>query len=366
MGLVLRRRPRPAWEHAGFCVSLVSGKGGALRPVRETRSLALVARTCGSFGLREGTSVDFSQLECFVRAYELGSFSKAAAELYLAQTSFTYRITSLERELGCRLFARSKRGVVPTDAARTVYEDALALLDQRRRLVEHLRAGTKQGGRAIRVGFNRYPNTQAFFSAIERFRAAHPDLRVETDFEYLDDPASALEAGTHDVVLVFDYEGRSYGGPLKFVELGSTPYYVTMSATHPLANRSALELADLSGQTLLTLKRFVSTPFQVPSVEEARRVGITIDATIGDNESLLLAIRTGTGIGVYPMPGPDSPPGFARRPLLGYPPLRYGLLFARKGLTPEVRELVDLAVQTMRPHGADQDPEPTRDAGARS
>lgn len=290
--------------------------------------------------------MDFVQLECFVRAYECGSFSQAASELYLAQTSFTYRISSLEKELGCPLFVRSKRGVVPTEMARAIYEDAIALVKGRNRMVERAKTLSGRSARNVRVGFNRYPNVAAFFEAIDTYGALHPGVVVETDFAYLDDPVLALEKGSHDVVFLLDYEDRSYA-PLSFIPLGELRYHVTMSAMSPLANLDALTLEDLRGQTVFVLKSLVDTVYLVPSVEELRACGAHVDDTMVDNELLLLAIQVGRGVSVYPAASREIRAGFARRPLLDCAPLRYGLLFAGDRISPSTRGFINHVVETI-------------------
>ena len=50
----------------------------------------------------------------FARVVETGSFSKAAAERALAQSSATKAVARIEERLGARLLHRSTRGVTPT------------------------------------------------------------------------------------------------------------------------------------------------------------------------------------------------------------------------------------------------------------
>ncbi len=290
--------------------------------------------------------MDFTQLECFVRAYERENFSQAAADLYLAQTSLTYRIASLEKELGCPLFVRSRRGAIPTESAHAVYEDARALLERRDLLVEHAQLSYGERSRTVRVGFNRYPNVPAFFEAIEAFRGLFPDVEVETDFTYLEDPGAALENGTHDVVFLLDYEGRDYA-PLTFVQLGALDFYVTMAETSPLCARSELTMADLAGQTVFVLKQLVNTAFQVPTVEELRACGARVDDSMTDNELLLLAIQVGRGVSVYPSMSCAARAGFARRPLSDCAPLRFGLLYSEERISPTTVRFIDRVVGEM-------------------
>ena len=52
----------------------------------------------------------------FVRVVDLGSFSKAAAELGVGQPAATKQVARLEAQLGARLLHRTTRGVSPTAA----------------------------------------------------------------------------------------------------------------------------------------------------------------------------------------------------------------------------------------------------------
>lgn len=294
--------------------------------------------------------MDFQQLECFVRAYNRGSFTAAANELYLAPTSFAYRIVSLEKELGVLLFARSKRGVEPTDAARAIYEDAQALLKSHRILVTHARTTRDRSASTVHVGFNRYPNVSAFFSAIEAWRSSQPQVGVEVDFAYLDDPVHAVTTGTHDVVFLFDYARIDYA-PLRFLALGELPYSAVMANTHPLAGKETLAIADFAGQTFLSLKQIASTIFQVPSIEELRRAGAVIDFSSSDDSLLILAVKSGRGISAYPAETTAPSEGLVRRRIVDCPPLRYGLLFSPKRMDEDVRAFVDAVAAYMRSPG---------------
>lgn len=80
-----------------------------------------------------GIMLDFNlkQLEAFVAAAELGSFTKAAQSLYLTQSTVSAHIQTLERALGISLFARSARKkICLTDAGREAYSKAKEILDQ--------------------------------------------------------------------------------------------------------------------------------------------------------------------------------------------------------------------------------------------
>ena len=58
-----------------------------------------------------GRPMNLKQLEYFVQVAELGSFSKAAVVLDIAQPALSRHVRSLETELHQQLFLRNGRGV---------------------------------------------------------------------------------------------------------------------------------------------------------------------------------------------------------------------------------------------------------------
>ena len=63
------------------------------------------------------------RLYCFVTAVKHMNFTRAAAELHMAQTAMSRQIAMLENELGCRLFDRSNRTIQLTPAGKCFFDD---------------------------------------------------------------------------------------------------------------------------------------------------------------------------------------------------------------------------------------------------
>ena len=77
--------------------------------------------------------MDARQLRSFLKILELGSISRAAEALGLAQPSLSQQVLRLEDEAGARLFRRTARGVQVTEAGRIFQEHAhhiLRIMDQ--------------------------------------------------------------------------------------------------------------------------------------------------------------------------------------------------------------------------------------------
>jgi LysR family nitrogen assimilation transcriptional regulator len=72
--------------------------------------------------------LDLRLLWYFKRTAEIGSLTKAAAELGTSQPALTRHIMRLERELRVALLLRDQRGVTPTEAGALVLDKAENLL----------------------------------------------------------------------------------------------------------------------------------------------------------------------------------------------------------------------------------------------
>ena len=79
--------------------------------------------------------MDTVQIQYFLSIVDKGSFTEAAFDLNISQSSLSKRIISLEKELGVKLFDRSKRQISLTvegetfqSHAQTIYSEYLAML----------------------------------------------------------------------------------------------------------------------------------------------------------------------------------------------------------------------------------------------
>ncbi len=70
----------------------------------------------------------FKQIEALVCVIKNGSFTKAAEEMFLSQSTISVHINSLEDELGCQLIIRTPKGVFASEAGEIFYRYALQIL----------------------------------------------------------------------------------------------------------------------------------------------------------------------------------------------------------------------------------------------
>ena len=101
--------------------------------------------------------MDTRRLHAFVKIVDIGSLTRAAAILHIAQPALSQQIVALETHFGKQLLVRSKRGVIPTDAGRALYRHAQVMLRQLEQAETDIEsAGTRIAGH-VSVGLAHAP-----------------------------------------------------------------------------------------------------------------------------------------------------------------------------------------------------------------
>src|SRR3954470_23557491 len=135
------------------------------------------------------------QLAYFLAAAAYGSFSAAADALHLAQPSLSEQVRRLEEELGVELFARTTRGLTLTEAGRALRpeaEAALAAVERARQSAIEVRevlTGTAS------MGIFGRPPPDLIAAVVQRFREAHPGVKVRLVGQNSVDVAAAVRDG---------------------------------------------------------------------------------------------------------------------------------------------------------------------------
>jgi LysR family nitrogen assimilation transcriptional regulator len=148
--------------------------------------------------------MDLKQLEYFVRVAELGSFTRAALELDVAQPALSRQVRLLEVELRQTLLLRNGRGAVPTEAGKVLLEHGRGILHQVQRARDDL--GRLRGGLSGRVALG-LPSSVARVLAVplhRAFRAAMPEARLSISEALSSGLQEGLATGRLDIVVLYN------------------------------------------------------------------------------------------------------------------------------------------------------------------
>jgi LysR family transcriptional regulator, nitrogen assimilation regulatory protein len=148
--------------------------------------------------------MDLRQLEYFVRVAELGSFTRAAQQLRVAQPALSRQVRLLEVELRQNLLTRNGRGALPTDAGSLMLDHARGILHQVARAREDL--GRVRGGLAGRVAVG-MPTSVARVLAVpltREFRKRLPEATISISEGLSVAMQEALVNGRLDIALLYN------------------------------------------------------------------------------------------------------------------------------------------------------------------
>ena len=148
--------------------------------------------------------MDLRQLEYFVRVAELGSFTRAAIELAVAQPALSGQVRLLEVELRQTVLVRNGRGAVPTEAGKLLLDPGRGILHQVERAREDL--GRLRGGLAGRVAVG-LPTSVARVLTVpltRAFREALPEARLSISEGLSAQLQEGLISGRLDIVVLYN------------------------------------------------------------------------------------------------------------------------------------------------------------------
>lgn len=198
------------------------------------------------------------QLETFLRVADAGSFNKAASERFITPTAVIKQINLLEESLGVKLFDRTHRGLVLTDAGKSMYQDAKYIIQYCKDSVARAKSTVKTE-EVIRIGTSPITPSSVLMELWPKVRKQYPNMKFQlVPFE--NTPENAREilknlgqnidvvAGIFDETLL---DVRQCAG----IELRKEPICCAVSLEHPLAEKKILTLQDLEGENLLLMHR---------------------------------------------------------------------------------------------------------------
>ena len=184
-----------------------------------------------------------------------GSFTKAAEELYLAQSAISQQIRRLEQELGVEVFRRTSRSVELTAEGRVILgyaQRVLAEVDGLHCELEEL-TGLLRG--QLRIGGVYPTGPYDLFGMLADFRAEHPGVAIHMVEDTQDGVLEALRADDLDCAFTAlnpDALGNEFAATLLWEE----EIVVALPHGHPLSAREQVTFDELATEDLIAYREY--------------------------------------------------------------------------------------------------------------
>lgn len=236
----------------------------------------------------------FRQLEVFEAIARLGSFTRAAEELFLTQPTVSMQIKKLTDAVGLPLFEQVGKRVYLTDAGHALYATCRQIFEQLSRFdmtVADMK-GLKRGAlRLAVVSTAKYFAPRLLGPFCQRYPGIEASLKVCNREQLLE----RLDDNLDDLYIL--------GQPPDTIDIVATPFLenplvVLAPANHALAHARKIPLARLAEEPFLAREVGSGTRKAVEQLFREHRLTMKVRMELESNEAIKQAIIVGLGVSV--------------------------------------------------------------------
>jgi DNA-binding transcriptional LysR family regulator len=236
--------------------------------------------------MTQGT-IDWALLRSFLAVADHGSLSGAARELRLTQPTLGRHVQELEVQLRTKLFTRSARGLLPTEAALELLPHARLMASTAAALARAASGEAEDERGTVRVAASDIIGAEVLPAIIAAFRRAHPSIEVELVLSNRNENLLQREA---DIAIRMV---RPTQQQLMARKIGDVPVRLFAHKSYVRRRGLPTSLADVRNHDLIGYDR-------IPAVFEGGGLDVLRSdfALRSDNDLAQLALlRAGAGIG---------------------------------------------------------------------
>lgn len=236
----------------------------------------------------------FRQLEVFAAIARVGSFTRAAEELFLTQPTVSMQIKKLTETIGMPLFEQVGKRVHLTDAGRELYTVCREVFERLSRFEMQIAdmQGMKRGHLRLAV-----VTTAKYFAPrlLGPFCQQYPGIDVSLKVTNRERTLERLADNQDDLYIIGQPPDDIDAQCHPFLE---NPLVVLAPKQHPLAKKRNVSLKRLAEEAFLIREPGSGTRKALERLFEKHRLTINVRMELGSNEAIKQAIVGGLGISV--------------------------------------------------------------------
>lgn len=237
--------------------------------------------------------MDIRQLHYFITTVEEKTVTAAAKKLHMTQPPLTMQIHALEEELGCRLFRREGRTLVPTDAGKRFYKRASEVLGMCENIKEEMSDYKKGNAGTLRIGVISSVRGTLFTNSICEFHKKYPNVKISIHSANTYQLLESLQNNKIDIAITRTPFSAAkldiqYLSKERISALGHKKYFKNVTSEN-------LSMAELSKMPLIVYRRWQKI---IEAAFEAHGYSPNIYCINDDAGMTLLLAEKGLGVGL--------------------------------------------------------------------
>ncbi|GAA4091960.1 LysR family transcriptional regulator [Actinomadura miaoliensis] len=254
--------------------------------------------------------MDLTTVRWFLAVADHGHVTNAAAELRVSQPGLSRAVARLERELRVPLFDRVGRTVVLSRYGEVFAEHARRLVAEEEAARRALAQAADPDRGEVSLAFLHTQGPSFVPDLIRRFRERHPGVSFRLHQDRAGLVAAAVREGRSDLGIT---SPRPDDPELEWGPLVTERLRLAVPATHRLARRRRVRVADVGDEPLVGLRR--GAGLRTISEELFAEAGIRPEIVVEAEELGTVRGLVAAGLGVAIVPPADDPPGVRHVPL---------------------------------------------------
>jgi DNA-binding transcriptional LysR family regulator len=237
------------------------------------------------------------ELQVFLAAAEVESFSAAARRLHLTQSAVSQQIHSLEQQLQVELFQRDGPRISLTEDGRALMPMAREYVHLMTRIEESMAARRGMVTGQLTIGCTSTPGKYTLPWLVGSFCQEYPQVKISVEVIKRSDLVQKLEQQAIDFGIM---SGWIKHPDLVFDEFVQDDLALIAPAQHPFAQQEVIKPEQLKGQTVILREESAGT--RVVLLEGLEQIGLKVDdlkvapIELGAAEGIIAAVEAGWGI----------------------------------------------------------------------
>ena len=240
--------------------------------------------------------MDTRQLRIFTAVYKTRSFTKAAEELYTSQPTISEHMRNLEDHLGCKLFDRLGRSIMPTPQAELLYPKATEILNEIDKISKMLASVSNVVSGELLIGASTIPGAYILPQYASAFKKRYPGISFQIT---ISDSAQIIKQIT-DNQLYMGFVGVRI--PSKKVEYTSFAEDELVLAVHHSSNLpDEISPADLIKLNFLLRESGSGTGKNIEIFLSQHNIStneLRVSAVLGSSTAIKEAIKSDLGVSI--------------------------------------------------------------------
>ncbi|HEY1931102.1 MAG TPA: LysR family transcriptional regulator [Acetobacteraceae bacterium] len=236
--------------------------------------------------------MEIRSLSYFVRIAELGSITRAAAHLRVAQPALTRQVQRLEDELGVALFTRVNRGVRLTEAGQKLLEGATRILRDVERTSDEIRAQDAHPSGKIVLGITPTLCPVLAPELFSRMRQHYPMIELKVVHAGMVRLEEMIIDGRVDLALLSELSRNRTIVSIRLAE--EEMVLVTKPGNRP---RGIVTAAELRRTTLILGDGLRAA---MDALLAGLGIELKVEVELNDHETIRLMVQQGVGASILP------------------------------------------------------------------